>query len=249
MMTKRTALLLTTCLACMVALAQEVGGNPYTTDSITARTAVRETDTYNAIQSTRTYTPEELATVHLPSWQHTDSLHLPTLDNLGQVWSTRMPFFRPGWSTWNLHQGLNVSLGAYVVAGWGKHSSGVGFGQNISAMYATPLTPKLSLAVGGYFSNLYWDHNPFRSAGVTAVLGYQIDDHWEAFLYGQKTLTESRFAPLPLYHMGDLGDRIGAAIRYNFNPSFSVEVSLEHRSWPHQDSFHDTYMQMPRGYW
>ena len=248
-MMRRATFLLGTCLACMAAMAQEVGGNLHTTDSITVQPPIMETDTYNAIQSTRTYSPEEYATSDFPIWQHSDSLHLPTLDNLGQVWSTRLPFFRPGWSTWNLHQGLNVNLGAYVIAGWGKHSSGTGFGQNISAMYATPLTSKLSLAVGGYFSNLYWDHSPFRSAGVSAVLGYRFDDHWEAFIYGQKTLTENRFMPHPLYYMGDLGDRIGAAVRYNFNPSFSVEVSLERRSWPHHDSFHDTYMQMPRGNW
>ena len=245
---RRTAILVTICLACMAAKAQEVGGNIRTTDSLEVQLPVVEIDTYNAIQTTRQYSPEEYAASQLPMAYPTDSLHLPLFDNLGQVWSTRMPFFRPGWSTWDLHQGLNVNIGASVFASFGKHAPhGAGFGNSLSAMYATPLTPKLSLAVGGYFNNLYWDHTPLRSAGVSAVLGYRFDDHWEAFLYGQKSLTENHFTPLPLYYMGDLGDRIGAAVRYNFSPSFSVEVSFEHGAHPHHDSFHDTYMQMPKG--
>ncbi|MBP5386442.1 MAG: transporter [Prevotella sp.] len=248
-MMRRAAILMVICFACMAATAQEVGGGISTTDSIEVLPQVMKSDTYNAIQSTRTYSPEEYVVRNLPMTQRTDSLHLPTLDNWGRVWSTRMPYFRPGWSTWDLHQGLNVNIGASVFAGFGKHSSGAGFGQSLSAMYATPLTSKLSLAVGGYFSNLYWSHSNFRSAGVSAVLGYRFDNHWEAFLYGQKSLTDNRLAPLPLYDIGNWGDRIGAAIRYNFNPSFSVEVSVERGWMPHRDSIHDTYMQMPRGDW
>ena len=231
----------------MAATAQEVVGDTLTTDLIEVLPPVMELDTYNAIQTATTYSPEEYIIHRLPLAYRADTLHLPTLDNLGQVWSTRMPFFRPGWGAWNLHEGLNVSIGAYVFAGFGKHSSGSGFGQSLSAMYATPLTSKLSLAVGGYYNNMYWSHNAFRSAGVSAVLGYRFDNHWEAFLYGQKSLTENHFTPRPLYDMGDLGNRIGAAVRYNINPSFSVEVSVEHGSKPHRDSFHDTYMQMPKG--
>ena len=104
-----------------------------------------------------------------------------------------------------------------------------------------------SMAVGGYFNNLYWNHNAYRSAGLSAVLGYQFNEHWEAYLYGQKSITENRFTPYPLYDLGNLGDRIGAAVRYNVNPSFSVEMSVEHGSWPRRESMHDTYMQMPRG--
>ncbi len=173
-------------------------------------------------------------------------LHLPTLDNSGRVWTGRFPLFRPGWSTWNLHEGLNVNFGASAFASFGKHAHhGTGFGHNFSAMYAMPLTDKLSVAVGGYFNNLYWAHSAYRSAGLSAVMGYQFNEHWEAFLYGQKSLIHDRFTPYPLYDIGDLGDRIGAAVRYNVNPSFSVELSVEHGSLPHHDSLHDTYMKMP----
>ena len=226
--------------ACGAATAQEVGGGNKTTDVKVVQPAGNETDTYNAIREVKVYTPEEYAASTLTMEQRTDSLHLPTFNNLGQVWSARMPFFRPGWSTWDLHQGLNVSLGASVFAQFGKNAHhGAGFGQDISAMYAMPLTPKLSLAVGGYFSNLYWNNNAFRSAGVNAVIGYQFNEHWETFVFGQKSIAENRFMPYPLYDLGDLGDRIGVSVRYNVNPSFSLEMSVQHSTMPHYNPFHD----------
>ena len=45
--------------------------------------------------------------------------------------------------------------------------------------------------------------------------------------------------PYPLYDMQALGDRVGAAVKYNFNPSFSVQVSVEKVWGPN----------MPRGYY
>ena len=66
-------------------------------------------------------------------------------------------------------------------------------------MYATPLNEKLSLARGGYLNNLYWQHNSMRDAGLSAVLGYQFDEHWEAYLYGQKSIVANGFTPYPLF--------------------------------------------------
>jgi hypothetical protein len=122
----------------------------------------------------------------------------------------------------------------------------VGFGQSISAMYAMPLSERASLAVGGYFNNLSWGRDNFREAGLSAVFGYQFDEHWEAYIYAQKSLTNNHQAPLPLYSsmysLGGLhngwGDRIGAAVRYNFNPSFSIEVSLEKQWLPNPDNLY-----------
>ena len=91
--------------------------------------------------------------------------------------------------------------------------------------YAVPLTGKLSLAVGGYIDNIYWAHDAFHDAGLNAVLSYKFDEHWEGYLFGQKSLVTTRM-PLPLYDMGNIGDRIGAAVRYNFNPRFSIQVSV-----------------------
>ena len=96
--------------ACMAATAQEVVGGYNTTDLLEVQPPVKVVDTYNAARAVKEYTPEEYAASRLPVEERRDTLHLPTLDNRGQVWSTRMPFFRPGWSTWDLHQGLAWSL-------------------------------------------------------------------------------------------------------------------------------------------
>ena len=157
-----------------------------------------------------------------------DSLHLLPLNTYGHVHPFSLsPYWFGRWDNWQLHSGLNVSLGASVSAQFGKHDrSGVGFGQSISAMYAMPLSERASLAVGGYFNNLSWGRDNFREAGLSAVFGYQ--------------------SPLPLYScmysLGGLhngwGDRIGAAVRYNFNPSFSIEVSLEKQWLPNPDNLY-----------
>ncbi|NPD92372.1 hypothetical protein [Xylanibacter muris] len=161
-------------------------------------------------------------------------LHLPEIDSYGRVlpsglWSMSYP----GWGLWELHPGLNVSLGAAVTVAFGKHSyGGTGFCQNISAMYAVPLTPKLSFALGGSFDNIKWADASHRNAGITAVLGYKFDEHWEGYLYAQKSVSGSRRMPYDLYYMGDISDRIGASVKYNFNPTFSIQVSIESRKVP-----------------
>lgn len=158
-----------------------------------------------------------------------DSLHLPLLTYNGSMPPIGMyPLYWGGWYAWDLHKGLNVNLGASVFAQFGKNAHhGAGFTQNLSAMYAMPVTDKLSIAVGGYINNVYWAHDAYRDAGASAVLAYKFDEHWEAYLYGQKSLVNNRFIPYPLYDLGELRDRIGAAVKYNFSPNFSVQVSVE----------------------
>ena len=161
-----------------------------------------------------------------------DSLHLPVLNSFGQVPYIGMyPLGWGGMYNWDLHEGLNVSLGASAFAAFGKHAPrGAGFSQNISAMYAVPLSGKLSFAVGGYFNNVYWTSRSYQTAGLNAVLGYKFNERWEAYLYGQKSVVNKRMPPL-LYDMNDLGDRIGAAVKYNFSHNFSVRVSIEERRY------------------
>ena len=106
-------------------------------------------------------------------------------------------------------------------------------------MYAQPLGKKFTVAVGGYFNNVFWGRDNYRNAGLQAIMGYRFNEHWEAYLYGQKSLVNNRLVPYPLYDMQALGDRVGAAVKYNFNPSFSVQVSVEQVWGPN----------MPRGYY
>ena len=97
-------------------------------------------------------------------------------------------------------------------------------------MYAMPLTNKLSFALGGYFNNLSWAHDSYRDAGLNAVLGYRFNERWEAYLYGQESLMDKRI-PMPLYDVSDIGDRIGAAVKYNVSPSFSIQLNVESRDY------------------
>lgn len=199
------------------------------------------------IEQPTPYLQHQTPDTYHPAYEQND-MHLPSLDTYGHVHPFSLtPYWYGRWNNWQLHSGLNVSIGASVSAQFGKHArNGVGFGQSISAMYAMPLSNKASLAVGGYFNNLSWGRDNFREAGLSAVFGYQFDEHWEAYIYAQKSLTNNQHAPLPLYSnmysLGGLqngwGDRIGAAVRYNFNPSFSIEVSLEKQWQPNPDNLY-----------
>ena len=154
------------------------------------------------------------------------------------------PYYIGGWYPWMLHKGLNLNLSASVFAGVGKHAyHGVGFAQNISAMYATQLTDHLSLAAGGYFTNVNWAHSNYHDAGLSAVLSYRFDEHWEAFAYAQKSLVDKR-RPLPLYDISNIGDRIGIGAAYHFSPSFMISVSVEERKYPQ----YGPVPMMPSGY-
>ena len=187
---------------------------------------------------TPNYKGEEttLKPVKLPKKKTLDSLYLPTLNHYGQMPPLGFrSMYWPGWNHWNLHKGLNLNFGASVFAQFGKHAHhGAGFAQSLSAMYAVPLTHKLTLAVGGYFSNIYWTHNNYRDAGLNAVLGYQLNEHWETYIYAQKSLVKNRFIPYSIYDINALGDRIGAAVKYNFNPYISLQISVEHGWMPNR---------------
>lgn len=162
-----------------------------------------------------------------------DSLHLPELDDRGRVMNySYYPYYFGGtWSNWRLHEGLNLSLGASIFSQFGKHAyGGVGFAQSLSVQYATALTSRLSIAVGGYLDNMYWANTTFRDAGMTAVLGYKFNEQWEGYVYGQKSIVTNVPIPPYLQDLNEMGDRIGAALRYNITPNISVQMSVETKS-------------------
>ena len=160
------------------------------------------------------------------------TLHLPELNSLGQMHAiSRWPigYGLMGYHNWDLHKGMNLSLGASVFTGFGKYApSGAGFAQNASGMYAWPITDRLSFAAGVYLLNATWGGLNLRDTGVSGVLGYRLNERWEGYLYGQKSLIKPR-VPLYFYESQELGARIGAAIEYNFSPSFFIQFSVEER--------------------
>lgn len=176
----------------------------------------------------------------------TDTLALPTLTERGTI--SRYSLWGPfgTWNDWSLHPGLNASMSLSATVGLGDNS-GSGFAQNVALMYATELAPRLSLAVGGYYSHFNWGAAQFNDAGLTAVLGYRFNEHWEAYLFGQKSIMTPKM-PAPLYYMGDFGDKIGAEVRYNVNKSFSIGVSVWHQRMPDQHRFIPTPRTSDEGY-
>jgi len=122
---------------------------------------------------------------------------------------------------------LHGQLSAFVFTGFGKHSIGSGFGEQLALTLSKELTPRLLLEVGGYYHHLNYRGNNFGSVGLTADLIYKINERTEAIVFAQKVITRQRM-PLPLYFVSGQTDKIGAALRYHFSPSFSVEVSAWH---------------------
>lgn len=115
---------------------------------------------------------------------------------------------------YGLHKGLNVSLGASAFATFGKnvpHKGG--FSQNINATYLAPLTKdgKLWIAGGGYFNNTFWGSDSYRDVGLYAIMGYKFNEHWEAYVYGQLSISNnydnfySRYAGYGPYGYGRYG--------------------------------------------
>lgn len=186
-----------------------------------------------------------------------DSLYLPPLTMNGQMMPIgRMPYGMWGWNSWNLHSGLNVNMSATVMAGIGRHRrSGAGFGQSIAAVYAMPLSNKLSIAIGGYINNMNWGNDHYVEGGISGILTYRFNDKLEAYIYAQKALTNrGRMAPYPYgwgyndwndWRAG--GDRIGAGVRYAPNPSFTLEVQVEAQRLP-RGYYYDYYPYYPP-YW
>ncbi|MBM6992970.1 MAG: hypothetical protein I3J02_06890 [Prevotella sp.] len=148
-----------------------------------------------------------------------------------------------------LHQGLNVSLGMSVFAQFGKNArKGAGFTQSITATYLQPLGKKAWLAVGGYVDHTNWSGDNYTTGGLYGELGYQFNEHWAAYVYGKKSIVNNGVQAYGYpyaggyYGMGspylynNLGDKLGAALRWTPNHNFSMEISVE-KNWYPKSSF------------
>lgn len=154
---------------------------------------------------------------------------------------------------------LHGSVGLSVMAGLGKGApKGAGFAQDINLDYTLPLGTRGWLTVGGYMDHLNWSGMNTTSAGIYGALGYQIDDHWSAYVYGQKSLANSGYG-FPYYGgyytgfngygyhgCGGYGypngywnaDRLGAALRWTPSKNFMLQISVEKDWMPRQDNFY-----------
>lgn len=157
----------------------------------------------------------------------------------------------------DLHQGLNVGIGASAFITSGKHvPHRGGFTQSLDIAWLSPLTRdrKLWLSAGGYVNNVMWGSDNLHDAGLSAVLGYTFNEHWEAYVYGKLTLANNykhfgyyspyyygAFAPMgysPLYGSNwyDGGANVlGAGVRYNVNQNLSFQVNVQGVWYPKSD--------------
>lgn len=156
---------------------------------------------------------------------------------------------------------LHGSVGLSVMAGFGKGApKGAGFAQDINLDYTTPLGKRGWLTVGGYMDHLNWSGMNSTSAGLYGELGYQFDDHWSAYIYGQKSLANSGYGYGYPYYGGYYGgyygygyngyygygypggywnaDRLGAAVRWTPSKNFMLQISVEKDWLPRQDNFY-----------
>lgn len=134
-------------------------------------------------------------------------------------------------NSWYLHPGLNGTLSASVIV---SPRQGSGFSNSLSIAYADSIMSRLTYAVGGYVRHTSWQGHSFSDAGLTAMLNYRINEHWEATLFAQKGIIEPRTHMMPFWLHEEIADKIGAEVRYHFSPAFSLGVSMWKVAYPQQ---------------
>ena len=170
-----------------------------------------------------------------PALQVDSTFSLPPLTSRGtiafypQLFHLYSPF-----GEWALHPGLNASLSASAIFGQGKHAEN-GFANSAAFMYADNLAPKLSFAMGGYSSFLDYGSHQMKDTGLTAMLNYQWNEHWDTAIFVQKSLMQPRVTP-EMWWMSDVGDKIGASVRFKPTPGFSFQFSVWNHRQPNIDS-------------
>lgn len=169
---------------------------------------------------------------------------------------------------WGLHEGLNASLSLSAFATFGRHAPHKGgFGEALDLTYLKSFG-KLNqgwVALGGYLNNVNYGGDSYHDAGFHAALGYRFDEHWEAYAYGQLSVTNNYdtfygrhygYRPYgygwdaPAWGMGAFGmsmdvpgaNVIGGGVTYHFNPSFSIGINIE-GAWynDHTPHYFDPY--------
>ena len=175
------------------------------------------------------WAPTLWAQEHQPVLEPDSTFSLPPLTYRGTIahYPSLSHLYSP-FGEWALHPGLNASLSASAIIGLGRHAAS-GFANSAAFMYANNLAPRLSFALGGYSSFLDYGNHQMKDTGLTAVLNYRLNTHWDAAVFVQKSMMQPRVTP-EMWWMDDIGDKIGASVRYSPSPSFSLQLSV----WDHR---------------
>lgn len=135
--------------------------------------------------------------------------------------------FNYGFATWELHEGLNASLGMSVTFSPSRYApSGVGFGQDAAFLYAKPLTKRFSVAGGVYASNMNWGFLDYRDVGIAGIAAFKVNERVSLYAYGNKSFMPKRsplYYPLPNF----CPDRIGGMINFKLSESSSISFGVE----------------------
>lgn len=141
--------------------------------------------------------------------------------------------FGYGYSTWELHKGLNASIGINLTFSPSQYApSGVGFGQDATFLYMIPLSKRLSIAGGLYASNMNWGYYNHRNVGITGIAGYQLTEKISLYAYGNKTLTPNykNGYHYPSYYFD--ADKIGGLVNFKVSNAASFSIGIERNSYP-----------------
>lgn len=158
----------------------------------------------------------------------------------------RSPLYRPlenpfrmyGWSpayptpfSWDLHTGLNVSIGLTAVYSPDRYAPlGIGFGQDVTMLYAFPIGKRWSVAAGLYAGNLNWGGIRQRNIGVAGIAAYRINDRLTFYAYGNKSLTPKQNTFIYPYIYNP--DRVGGMLNLDLGNHASISFGVHQINAP-----------------
>lgn len=139
--------------------------------------------------------------------------------------------FDYGFATWELHKGLNASVGLNVTFSPSRYApSGVGFGQDAAFMYAAPVSKRVSIAGGLYASHMDWGFLSYKDVGIAGVAAFKVNERISIYAYGNKSLMPQRmpyYYPLPYFST----DRLGGMVNFKLGESASISIGVEGRKY------------------
>ena len=139
--------------------------------------------------------------------------------------------FDYGFATWELHKGLNASVGLNVTFSPSRYApSGVGFGQDTAFMYAVPVSKRVSIAGGLYASHMDWGFLSYKDVGIAGVAAFKVNERISIYAYGNKSLMPQRmpyYYPLPYFST----DKLGGMVNFKLGESASISIGVEGRRY------------------
>lgn len=142
------------------------------------------------------------------------------------------PYGYVGAAPWFLHPGLNLQLSSSLSFGFGANRfPGALFSNQVTSVYAHPLTSRFSLMGGFFVDNHTWNGWHNTSFGLSAMASCRLNERVTLGVYGSKRLFPNHRMPFPVrqWPLYDYDHRVGGTIHVKCSDSFSFSVSLEER--------------------